>query len=417
MVEPVLSSELPDLLHQHPQVLPRGNGRCYGDAALNDRIISTLKLNRLLYFNPHDGVLEAESGILLADIIDFILPKGFFLPVTPGTKFITLGGAIAADVHGKNHHSEGCFSKHLISFKLLRSDGAVYDCSRNTNPELFWNTIGSMGLTGILLSARFKLKSVETAFIRQETIKAPNLQAVMDLFEASKDWTYTVAWIDCLKKGKNAGRSILFRGEHARLSDLPSKMKKQPLQISRKVKIPIPSFFPAFMLNQFTVKAFNYLFYNKQVAMKKVSIVDYDTYFYPLDALHNWNHIYGKSGFTQYQFVFPLKHSTAGLTEVLEVIRNHGLGSFLTVLKLFGPGEPKAPNSFPIEGYTLAMDFKIVPGIQKLIEQLDSLVLKHQGRVYRAKDALSKPELSHANFNGAESKFQSLQRQRIEFKK
>lgn len=352
------------LLQSREQLLPRGNGRSYGDAALNDTVLSTLKLNRLLDFDPDKGELEAEAGILLAELLEFLVPHGFFLPVTPGTKLITLGGAIAADVHGKNHHREGCFSCHLLSFELLRSDGKTYLCSREQNSALFWHSIGAMGLTGIILTARFQLKPIETAFIRQEMLKAPNLQAVMELFEASKDWTYTVAWIDCLKKGKSEGRSILFRGEHASLEELTPKQQKHPFKIGVKKKFPVPSFFPAFMLNKLTVKAFNFLYFNRQRAKLKTAIVDYDTFFYPLDALNNWNRIYGKGGFTQYQFVLPKEHGNAGLPEVLGVIRKSGLSSFLTVLKLFGPGEEQAPNSFPMEGYTLAIDLKIVPAFK-----------------------------------------------------
>ena len=410
-------SEVEDLrsyIAAQPDLLARGNGRCYGDAALNDRLFSTLKLNRLIDFDEATGELECGAGALLSDILSRVLPKGFFLPVTPGTQFITLGGAIAADVHGKNHHKEGCFSNHVIHFDLMNGAGEVLRCSRTAHPELFWNTVGGMGLTGIILSARFRLKKVETAFVRRESIKAPNLEAAMQVFEDSIDWTYSMAWIDCLQKGKGMGRSIVYRGEHAKRSELPLAQQAKPLSLPRRLNWDMPFYLPSFTLNSYSVRAFNELYYRKQRRPFQSDLVAYTPFFYPLDAIHNWNRMYGRRGFTQYQLVLPKAVSAEGIPRILEVIRRSGQASFLAVLKLFGPREPQAIHSFPIEGYTLALDFRIQPNIRQLIAELDQLVLQYGGKVYLAKDAFSDKRLSGINYDFADAKFNSHQRKRLE---
>lgn len=406
--------EIRAYLLQQKDCLARGNGRCYGDAALNGRIFSTLRLNKLIEFDPRSGELECGAGALLSDVLSRILPKGFFLPVTPGTQFITLGGAIAADVHGKNHHKEGCFSNHLIHFKLMIGTGEVLRCSRTENPVLFWNTIGGMGLTGIILSGRFKLKSVETSFIRRESIKAPDLKTAMQIFEDSQDWTYSMAWIDCLQKGAKMGRSIVYRGEHAKINELSNAQKIAPLKTDAKMQLTMPFFLPGFVLNRWSVKAFNWLYYHKQIGRHQKDIISYLPFFYPLDAILEWNRMYGKSGFTQYQLVLPKAACAEGIPRILEVIRKSGQASFLAVLKLFGPKDLAAPHSFPIEGYTLALDFRITPNISQLIQQLDDLVLQYGGKVYLAKDAFSDKRLSGINYNFADAKFNSVQKQRLE---
>jgi len=406
--------DLRNYIKSQPDLLARGNGRCYGDAALNDRLFSTLKLNRLIDFNADSGELECGAGALLSDILSRILPKGYFLPVTPGTQFITLGGAIAADVHGKNHHKEGCFSNHLIHFDLINGNGEIMRCSRVEHADLFWNTVGGMGLTGIILSARFRLKKVETAYVRRESIKAPNLAAAMKIFEESTDWTYSMAWIDCLQKGKEMGRSIVYRGEHAKLSELPAAKQSKPLSLPRRMNWKMPFYLPSFVLNPFSVRAFNELYYRKQLRAFQTDLVAYEPFFYPLDAIHNWNRMYGRRGFTQYQLVLPKAVSAEGIPQILEVIRRRGQASFLAVLKLFGPQPKKAIHSFPIEGYTLALDFRIQPNIHQLITELDQLVLQYGGKVYLAKDAFSDKRLSGMNYDFADAKFTSHQRKRLE---
>lgn len=395
------------------EVIARGNGRCYGDASLGEHIFSTKKLNKFISFDRLNGIIECESGVLLCDVLEISVPQGYFLYVTPGTKLISVGGAIASDVHGKNHHSEGCFSEYVLDFKLMTENGDIIICSKEENSEKFYATIGGMGLTGIILSARFKLKNIETAYIRQESIKAENLDEIFRLFDESESWTYTVAWIDCLQKGKDIGRSILMRGEHAFAHELPQKFSKNPLRLKKKFSPTVPFYFPGFVLNTLTVKLFNLLYYKRQTKKEVKNIIDYETYFYPLDAVNDWNKIYGKSGFIQYQMVIPKENGKEGMKKILETIANSGNGSFLAVLKLFGKNNPEAYNSFPIEGYTLALDFKVNSKLKKLVEQLDQTVQDFGGRIYLTKDSMSKSSLTDYLKNVESSKFVSLQHKRI----
>ena len=418
IVEKEMKSEdnfrkIKEFVQNHNEVIARGNGRCYGDASLGESIFSTKKLNKFISFDRLNGIIECESGVLLSDVLEISVPQGYFLYVTPGTKFISVGGAIASDVHGKNHHSEGCFSEYVIDFKLMTENGEIIICSKEENSEKFYATIGGMGLTGIILSARFKLKNIETAYIRQESIKAENLDEIFRLFDESESWTYTVAWIDCLQKGKDIGRSILMRGEHAFAHELPQKFSKNPLRLKKKFSPTVPFYFPGFVLNALTVKLFNLLYYKKQTKKELKNIIDYETYFYPLDAINDWNKIYGKSGFIQYQMVIPKENGKEGMKKILETIANSGNGSFLAVLKLFGKNNPEAYNSFPIEGYTLALDFKVNAKLKKLIEQLDQTVQEFGGRIYLTKDSMSKSSLTDYLKNVESSKFVSLQHKRI----
>src|SRR5262245_34042478 len=253
VVEPSDPNEIRKFISGHKNVIARGNGRCYGDSSLGENIVSTLNLDRILSFDEEIGTLECESGVLLSDILNVIVPGKYFLPVTPGTKFITVGGAIAADVHGKNHHCEGSFSNHVIHLDLLQANGEIVRCSRDVNPELFWQTCGGMGLTGVILSAMFLLKPIETSYIRQTTHKATDIEKVMQLFEVSGDYNYSVAWIDCFAKGKGLGRSILRLGEHARLVELPARLKRDPLSPGPEGGLSVPFHFPSFSVNYLTV--------------------------------------------------------------------------------------------------------------------------------------------------------------------
>ncbi|MBT8276781.1 MAG: FAD-binding oxidoreductase [Bacteroidia bacterium] len=412
----ILNSKDPGItFNQTEKIIPRGNGRCYGDASLGENIVSTRYLTNFLELDEDTLEMECESGVLFSDLLDLLIPKGLFLPVTPGTKFITVGGAVAADVHGKNHHKDGCFSSYVISFQLLTSDHKIINCSKEENSELFWQTIGGMGLTGIILRVRFRLLQIETSYISQESIKAKNLDEIFDLFEDSKDWKYTVAWIDCLQKKKNLGRSVLLRGEHASIDDLDQNKRKRPLLVENKKSFSIPFFFPAFTLNWWTVKIFNLLYYYKQRSKKKSAVVSYNTFFYPLDSIEGWNKIYGKKGFIQYQFVVPLETSKEVLREILELIAVSRQASFLAVLKLFGENSPEAINSFPMKGYTLALDFKVTQKTLELVPKMDAIILKHKGRIYRAKDCVSDPRLTNY-LQLPESNFESLQSIRINSK-
>lgn len=418
VVEKEMKSEdslqkIKDFVLSHKEVIARGNGRCYGDASLGENIFSTKRLNKFIGFDKIEGVLECEAGVLLSDILEISVPQGYFLNVTPGTKFVSVGGAIASDVHGKNHHSEGCFSEYVLEFKLMKENAEVITCSREENTEDFWATVGGMGLTGIILSAKIKLKNIETAYIRQESIKADNLDKIFQLFEESEGWLYNVAWIDCLQKGENIGRSILMRGYHALREELPPKLHKNPLKNPRKIMPTIPFYFPSWVLNSFTIKIFNWLYYNKQTKKSVEGFVHYEPFFYPLDVINEWNKIYGKKGFIQYQMVIPKEKGKEGMRKILETIADSGNGSFLAVLKLFGKNNPKAYNSFPMEGYTLALDFKVNDKLKYLVEELDKIVEEFGGRIYLTKDSMSNPKLTNYLRNVDSPKFVSLQRKRI----
>ena len=329
------SDQLNETLSNAEGIIARGNGRCYGDAALAKNTISTLKYDKILSFNTAEGIFECQSGLTLDKVLEVIVPQGWFLPVTPGTKFITVGGAVASDVHGKNHHVDGSFSNHVLEMDVLLSSGQTFTCSAKEHADLFWATCGGMGLTGIITRVKFDLKKIETSYIRQKQVKAKNLEEVIRLFETYKHYTYSVAWIDCLKKGNAFGRSILMLGEHARVEDLDGRKKEQPLALPRKKQITFPFTLPSFVLNQLTVKAFNFLYYSKNTKNEINNVVSYEPFFYPLDAILHWNRGYGKKGFVQYQFVLPLE-SRQGLIRILKRISDEGLGSFLAVLKVFG---------------------------------------------------------------------------------
>ena len=418
VVEKEIKSEdsvdrIKDFVRNNNEVIARGNGRCYGDASLSEHIFSTKRLNKFISFDRLNGIIECESGVLLSQILEIIVPQGYFLYVTPGTKFISVGGAIASDVHGKNHHAEGCFSEYVEAFSLLNENSEVITCSRTENTDKFWATIGGMGLTGIILSAKFKLKNIETAYIRQESIKAQNLDEIFKLFEESESWTYNVAWIDCLQKGKNIGRSILMRGEHAFKHELPKKLQQNPLRLKQKFIPKVPFYFPDFMLNKWSVRLFNYLYFNKQKRKEIKNFVDYETFFYPLDVVNDWNKIYGKKGFIQYQMVIPKAQGKEGMRKILDTIAKSGNGSFLAVLKLFGKENPLAYNAFPLEGYTLALDFKVNPKLAKLVSDLDEIVEEFGGRIYLTKDSMSKSSLTNYLRNVQNPKFVSMQHKRI----
>lgn len=405
--------KIKDFVLNNNEVIARGNGRCYGDASLGEHIFSTKKLNKFISFDRLNGIIECESGVLLSDVLEITVPQGYFLYVTPGTKFISVGGAIASDVHGKNHHMEGCFSEYVVEFKLMIENGDIITCSREENQDKFWATIGGMGLTGIILTAKFRLKNIQTAYIRQESIKAENLDEIFRLFEESENWTYTVAWIDCLQKGKNIGRSILMRGEHAFQQELPQHLKEKPLRLKKKFEPTVPFYFPGFVLNALTVKIFNFFYFKKQSKKEVTNIIDYETFFYPLDFVKDWNKIYGKSGFIQYQMMIPKQTGKEGMKKILETIANSGNGSFLAVLKLYGKENPQAYNSFPFEGYSLALDFKVNSKLKKLIDQLDDIVEEYNGRIYLTKDSMSRSSLTNYLKNVQSSKFVSLQHKRI----
>lgn len=370
------NDSLKSIILEQESVIARGNGRSYGDSALSNNIINAKPHDHFISFNEEQGLLHVQSGVLLSDILNSFVSRGWFLKVTPGTKLITVGGAIASDVHGKNHHIAGCFSESVESFRLMLPDGQIVECSKLENTELFKASCGGMGLTGVILDATIQLKRINSQYINQTTIKTKNLKETFDTFEKYKSSEYSVAWIDCLATNDDIGKSLVMAGEFGNDGKLGYKSKK---------KLTIPFNFPSFSLNKWTVKIFNWLYYGKVKNTTSKQPVDIDSFFYPLDSIGDWNKIYGKNGFTQYQFILPMASSYDGLIEILQTISKSGKGSFLAVLKLYG----KANNnyiSFPMEGYSLALDFKIEKGLFDLLDELDQIVVKYKGRIYLAKD-------------------------------
>ena len=387
---PGSAGALADTIDGLPDAIVRGNGRSYGDASLNPAAtIEALGLDRLIAFESETGTLTCEAGVLLSDIIDVLLPRGWFPAVTPGTRFVSVGGAIASDVHGKNHHGAGSFCDHLDWLDLAPGDGSVLRCSREENADLFAATCGGMGLTGAILRAAIRLTPVESAWIRQKKVRAKSLATAFEIFEGSLDWTYSVAWIDCLAKGDSLGRSVVFLGEHARLDELPERHRAAPFArpSSRPKRVPID--FPGFALSRVPVTLFNAYTYASN--RDGEGLADLDRYFYPLDSLLDWNRIYGRRGFMQYQCVLPLKESEQGIRRLLDAITSAGSASFLAVLKRMGPAS-FGLLSFPMEGYTLALDFPHTPANLALLDNLDSITREHGGRIYFAKDSRGRRE-------------------------
>lgn len=386
------------------RIIARGNGKSYGDAALGPALLSTLKLNQVLHFDQTAGVLECESGALLSDLLQIIVPAGWFFQVTPGIKAITVGGAIASDVHGKNHPSAGCFSNFLISFELMTASGEIKTCSRSENPSLFWQTCGGMGWTGVVLSAKFRLLKISATWMQQKTVRSANLQQLFQAFEVNKAWPYAAAWVDCTSK-KWRGAAFFARHEEG-------KDATDQLVFAEARKINVPFFAPNWLLNPLTIKAHNeYYYFKNRDAQQRVTL---DQYFYPLDALQNWNRFYGQRGLVQYQFCLPEMFAKDGIQQVLETIQASGETPFLTVLKRHGDRPAEAVHSFPIRGFSLALDFPRTKGVQKLVQQLDALVWNLQGKIYLTKDACSDPKMGRIDPTSfGEGKFYSYLRERL----
>jgi FAD/FMN-containing dehydrogenase len=364
-----------------------GLGRSYGDPALNrdGGVICHTRLNRFLAFDEQAGALECEAGVSLAEILQYFMPRGFFLAVTPGTKFVTVGGAIAADVHGKNHHQDGTFGNFVLNFKLLTPCGETLSCSPGNNSDLFWATLGGMGLTGVILSATIKLRSIESAYVLVDYQKAVNLEdALKRMTESDVNYQYSVAWIDCLAAGRHMGRAVLMRGNHAKAGELPGRIRK-PLAEPYLRRWKLPCDFPSMALNSLTVRAFNSFYYgtHRNAVGQLVSV---EKFFYPLDAILHWNRMYGRRGFVQYQVALPLEAGLEGMKEVLTRLAQSRRASFLAVLKRFGKSNPGL-LSFPIRGYTLALDLPVAHGLIPFLHELDRVVLNYGGRIYLAKDA------------------------------
>lgn len=378
-------------------LLPYGLGRSYGDSCINSghTVLPCSRLNNFLAFDPNSGVLRAEAGVSLADILEVFVPRGWFLPVSPGTKFVTLGGAVANDIHGKNHHVAGTFGCHVRKFELIRSSGERLVCSPEENPELFRATIGGMGLTGLITWVELTLIPIQSPYLDTATIKFRNLDEFFDISaESDSTYEYSVSWVDCTSEGANLGRGLFMAGNFSEKTK-----KKQPPKLS----IPFPCEAPSWLLNSLFMRSFNTLYYNKQRTRKVEALTHYEPFFYPLDAILNWNRMYGRRGFFQYQFVIPFTNDRRVIKDIFTRITKSKRASFLAVLKTFGDIPSPGLLSFPRKGVTLALDFPNQgrPTLE-LLTDLDTIVKSVGGSIYPAKDARMSPEmfkLSHPHLD------------------
>lgn len=389
-----------------PDLLARGLGRSYGDTALNEggALINITRLNRFLEWDENTGVLTCEAGTSLKEILETFLPRGWMPYVCPGTKYVTVGGAIANDIHGKNHHQVGSFGNHVISFTLLTPQGDLVTCSREENADLFWATIGGIGLTGVIRTATIRLQRVKSAYFHVEYYQARDLDDLLErMQEFDAKYPYTVAWLDCLAQKERMGRGVLMGGRPAEVEELPVRWRYSPLVVKKSLDLTIPCDFPQCVLNQRTVGIFNALYYGWNESGYR--ILSLEKFFFPLDRFLEWNRMYGKKGFIQYQVVFP-RDELRGLKVLLEYLVSSQRVSFLTVLKRFGKGN-EGLLSFPMEGYTLALDIPNFPGLIHLVEDLDLITRRYGGRLYLAKDRLMDPNMLKEGYPTLE-KFKSI---------
>jgi FAD/FMN-containing dehydrogenase len=374
--------DFPASIADGTKILAVGMGRSYGDVCLlqHGTLLTTPHLDRLISFDAGTGLLRCEAGVTLAQILDFAVPRGWFLPVSPGTKYVTVGGAIANDIHGKNHHVAGTFGLHTPRFELVRSDGTPVVCSPTENPEWYAATIGGMGLTGLISWAELQLRPIVSRRIRVRSTKFVGLDEFVALSQASAHKEYSVAWIDCVAQGRNFARGIFMQGDH---DENPG-----PLTPLDKPKLALPVDLPEFALSRFSVGAFNTLYYNKQMVKDRTGLIDYEPFFYPLDRIPQWNRMYGKQGLLQFQCVLPWETGTMGMTQLLKAITASGLGSFLAVIKVFGDAVSPGVMSFPAPGITLALDFPVRREVSfALVDRLADITAEFGGRIYPAKDA------------------------------
>lgn len=389
--------------------IARGLGRAYGDAAMNPAMtLLGAPRDRILSFDEDTGIIVAQGGLALADMLAVFVPRGWFAPVTPGTQFVTLAGLVAADAHGKNHHIAGSIGDHVLWFDLICADGKLRRCNLEENPELFRATLGGMGLTGHIMTVCLRLIPVPSAYVAQRTIAAASLEDAMRAFEDNLDVPYSVAWIDCLATGGARGRSLVMLGDHATPDLLQGAAAKHPLTLPPRRNKSMPIDAPSWAMNKYSIRLFNRLYYKAGARKAETEIVDYESFFYPLDAIHDWNRLYGRQGFAQYQCALPLDRSRDGLLALLDVISAAGAGSFLAVLKRFGVGATDRLLSFPIEGYTLALDFALTPATLTLFDRLDEIVVRHGGRLYLSKDSRMTQATFNAGYGAAADQFRDL---------
>ena len=370
-------------------VLGFGLGRSYGDAALIEggRVVLTERLDRMLGFDPKTGWLRCESGVSIKTLIDTFVPRGFFPPVVPGTQFVTVGGALANDIHGKNHHVDGTFGDHVRRVELLTGRGDVVVCDAETEPDLFWATVGGLGLTGLILSLEVKLQAIDGPLIEMDSIRIENLDHFFEVNAESNNFTHTVSWIDCVTSGEAVGRGIYMRGRHAggQVRTSGSLLGRLADKVSHLLDVPVDG--PGWLMNPVTMRAFNTAYFHKHPKGKRSAVTALEPFFFPLDFVRNWNRVYGQRGMLQYQLVVPHDPEHAAIREVLDAVTKAGMASFLSVIKTFGD-RAHGGLSFPMPGVTLALDFPNTGApLLALLDRLDEIVAHAGGRVYLGKDA------------------------------
>ncbi len=374
-------------------LVARGLGRSYGDPAQNAGGEVLLPLPTRIEHDPEGrppGTVRVSAGTSLHDLMAELLPRGRFVPVTPGTRYVTVGGCLACDVHGKSHHVAGSFGRHVDSLELVTGDGSVHEVGPDRDPELFWATIGGMGLTGVITSAVLRTIPVESSWMTVTTTRLPDLDSVMEeMRTGDRDATYSVAWIDTLARGRSLGRSVLTRGEHARRDELDGPAARHPLVAPGRARLRVPPGVPGGLVRPLTVRGFNEAWYRRAPRHRTGELQPLAAFFHPLDGVADWNRLYGPRGFVQYQCVVP-DQAADTMALVIDRVAREGHASFLSVLKRFGPGD-EAPLSFPMPGWTLALDLPARPGLAPLLDELDRLVAAVGGRVYLAKDARLDP--------------------------
>lgn len=388
-----------ELSPERGSFIARGLGRSYGDSAQNagGAVLAMQGLGGVLNIDLDAGTIRVQAGMTLDSLIRLVLPLGFFVPVTPGTRFVTVGGALASDIHGKNHHVDGSIQRHVLEFWMDSPGGMPVQVTQEHDPELFAATMGGMGLTGVITSATIRLLPVETGYMTVDTERAANLDGLMQrMVEGDHRYRYSVAWTDSLARGRSLGRSVLLRANHTTLDELDGADSRQPLTFHEGLGAGVPPWVPGGMLRRSTMTAFNEVFFRKAPKEQRGHIESMTTYFHPLDRLKNWNRIYGPRGLVQYQFVVP-DGQEAALRKSLEMLSSAGCPSFLTVLKRFGPG--MGMLSFPAAGWTLALDIPAgTRGLDELLDALDRVVAHAGGRVYLAKDSRLGPEMLTAMY-------------------
>lgn len=375
----------------------RGLGRSYGDAAQSagGTVLDTTRMRGVLAFDLRTGVVRAEAGLSIDALLRATVPAGWFVPVTPGTRMVTLGGAVAADVHGKNHHRDGSFGAHVVAIRLATPDGMVEDLG--PGEALFDATVGGMGLTGLILEVTVRLIPVTSAYLQVSTSRAPDLDALMTILEEQDAaQRYSVAWIDCLSGGRSLGRGVVTAGDHLEAGDLEATVAADPLRFAPSTRLQAPPFVPSGLLNRGTVRAFNEAWYRRAPRAPQESVEHAATFFHPLDGVADWNRIYGPRGFIQYQYVVPFG-AEATVARTLEELSASGVPSFLAVLKRFG-AQGTGLLSFPMPGWTLAIDIPAGAALVGLLARLDRQVLQAGGRLYLAKDARMPRHLVEAGY-------------------